>query len=171
MTKNNEQIIIDGVNVTQCGFFSKVEGKQTNVCYIRLCHELETEKFIGYLECSTSHNCHYKQLQRKEQECEELKKELKSTKGLVTVGNKQLAEALKGYDQLKKENEKLTQELYGQEKIINRLIKQVDNQKQTLEEIREIACDGYNNGQTSYATLQCEKIINIINEVQNVENN
>jgi hypothetical protein len=78
MTKNNEemtdkQIIIDGVDVTQCGFFSKVEGKQTNVCYIMPCHELETEKFMGYLGCSTNHNCHYKQLKRKEQECKELK--------------------------------------------------------------------------------------------------
>lgn len=39
--------------------------------------------------------------------------------------------------------------------------------KKCLQEIKEIAYDGYNNGQTSYATVQCEKIINIINEVEN----
>ena len=50
-------------------------------------------------------------------------------------------------------------------------IKELLKLKQTLIGIKKIACDGYNNGQTSYATLQCEKIINIINEVQNVENN
>ena len=35
-----------------------------------------------------------------------------------------------------------------------------------LAEIKNIAYDGYNNGQTSYATFQCEKIIDIINEVE-----
>ena len=45
---------------------------------------------------------------------------------------------------------------------------QIENSKlkQTLTEIKDIACDGYNNGQTSYATFQCEKIIDIINEVE-----
>jgi predicted RNase H-like nuclease (RuvC/YqgF family) len=90
----DKQIIIDGVDVTQCGFFSKVEGKQTNVCYIMPCHELETEKFIGYLGCSENLNCYYKQLKKamnqivdlnkkvetKEQECEKLKEELQKYK-------------------------------------------------------------------------------------------
>lgn len=40
--------------------------------------------------------------------------------------------------------------------------------KKALKEIKNIAYDGYNNGQTSYDTFQCEKIINKINEVENV---
>ena len=40
----------------------------------------------------------------------------------------------------------------------------------TLAEIKEIAYDGYNNGQTSYATFQLDKIIDKINEVENVNN-
>jgi septal ring factor EnvC (AmiA/AmiB activator) len=117
----NKQIIIDGADVTQCGFFSKVEGKQTNVCYIMPCHELETEKFIGYLECSTNHNCYYKQLKRKEQECEELKDKLRTkARGWANVND----QILKEVDQIKADNEELTSKC--------------SQLKQTLAEIKSI---------------------------------
>ena len=44
--------------------------------------------------CTNVASCYFKEYQRKIYECIELKKQLESTKGLVTVGNKQLAEAL-----------------------------------------------------------------------------
>ena len=44
-------------------------------------------------------------LERKEQKCEELKKQLESTKGLITVGNRQLVEALKENEALNKIND------------------------------------------------------------------
>ena len=77
MTK--EPIMIDDVNVKDCKHFNYGEG-----------YNSETEEFIeGACECITAHNeygefeyfgvckgrdCYYKQLKRKEEECEELKK-------------------------------------------------------------------------------------------------
>ena len=101
-----------------------------------------------------------------EQENEELKKELESTKGLVTVGNRQLAEALKGYEELKKCYKNNSALLDFEETNTTKLVNKVIKLEKTLAEIKEIAYDGYNNGQTSYATFQCEKIINKINEVE-----
>ena len=79
-------------------------------------------------------------------------------------------------DQLKAENEDLKIYIESNEQQVkevetlvmdnDRLINELDKLKQTLTEIKDIACDGYNNGQTSYATFQCEKIIDIINEVE-----
>lgn len=79
-------------------------------------------------------------------------------------------------DQLKAENEELKiyiesneQQAKEVETLVmdnDRLINELDKLKQTLTEIKDIAYDGYNNGQTSYATFQCEKIIDIINEVE-----
>lgn len=47
-------------------------------------------------QCRCAHvaSCYFKEYERKVYECIKLKKQLESTKGLVTVGNRQLAEAL-----------------------------------------------------------------------------
>lgn len=60
----DKEIIIDGVNVARCIYY----GSQEN-CTIR-----------NHQKCSSFLNCYYKQLQRKEQECEELKKQLDTAK-------------------------------------------------------------------------------------------
>lgn len=131
----DKQIIIDGVDVSGCRFYSEklstmkgtgsistikcngfcthnIRGLDDSSCY---------DAHIEYAKCKNN-NCYYKQLARKEQECEQLKitieensyryaeldadfeqskkeceklkKQLESTKGLATVGNRQLAEAL-----------------------------------------------------------------------------
>ena len=167
MTKNNEQIIIDGVDVTQCGY----------LCCGKVCSWFDDD-------CKGYDVCYYKQLKRKEQECEELKEKLEKAGSNLFLTNQALNEYKKEIIKLKKENEKLTQELYGQEKIINRLIKQVDNQKQTFTEIKEIAenskkdiCNncGWRNTDscdpTDYTCGEFIKIIEKINEVENVDNN
>ena len=60
MTKNNEQMIINGVDVSGCDELH-INKANTIICEI-----------TGYL-CDDRQNCYYKQLKRKEQECEELK--------------------------------------------------------------------------------------------------
>ena len=82
------------------------------------------------------------QLKAKEQECEELKEEIKTK----TYHWEQCTEEI----------------LKGTKQFVGRM----EKAEQTLTEIKEIAYDGYNNGQTSYATFQCEKIIKKINEVE-----
>lgn len=62
----DKQIIIDGVDVSGCEYYCERYCKQVvaeDGCYVFLCAEDE--------------NCHYKKWQRKEQECEELKRLLK----------------------------------------------------------------------------------------------
>lgn len=61
MTKNNEEIIIDGVDVSGCSYYA--DGKCTNS------HMIQSN-------CKNVATCYYKEYKRKEQECEELKGEI-----------------------------------------------------------------------------------------------
>lgn len=63
-----DKVIIDGVDVVKCNFR----------CYIDRCmaHSCTTKP------CKDNPNCYYKQLQRKEQECDELKEQLKEAKAM-----------------------------------------------------------------------------------------
>ena len=105
---SNKQILIDGVNVAECRFYNYGEG-----------YNSDTEEFFeGACECITAHNeygefeyfgvckgrdCYYKQLKRKEQECEKLRFPMKDTNyALLTK------EEFEEYGLLKAENEELT---------------------------------------------------------------
>ena len=67
---NEKPIIIDGVEVQQCLFIG-VNG--LTAYKIPYCREFTNN-------CKDNPNCYFKQLARKTQECEELKKELKKLK-------------------------------------------------------------------------------------------
>lgn len=71
----DKQITIDGVDVSGCDF---CEWKSSDIpqCRTRLASFESTCK--GY-------NCYYKQLKRKEQECEELKKTLIEIKEIAEI--------------------------------------------------------------------------------------
>ena len=63
----DKEIIIDGVDVSQCVYRMKDEY---NTCCCTSTKENEGEERItAYYGCKYNHNCHYKQLKRKEQEC------------------------------------------------------------------------------------------------------
>lgn len=55
----DKQMIIDGVDVSECEYYDK--NKQLLTC---VCEEYP---------CSECHNCYYKQLQRKEQKLDKIK--------------------------------------------------------------------------------------------------
>lgn len=63
---DKEQIIIDGVDVSKC------DKLIVNQLYGYACNCEEDTHIIS--SCKNRHNCYYKQLARKTQECEELKK-------------------------------------------------------------------------------------------------
>ena len=63
----DKQIIIDGVDVRGCKNFSCGKCEEENKIPITINH------FTA--DCRMYPNCYYKQLKRKEQECEELKKQ------------------------------------------------------------------------------------------------
>lgn len=66
---SDKQIIINGVNVAECEYFNRFR----NICHNRnLC-----------CDCDKNQDCQYKQLERKEQECEELKAEIKHYKQIA----------------------------------------------------------------------------------------
>lgn len=119
-TNTDKQIIINGVDVSGCEFLIINNDK-------RLCRCIKSDLFGGieFVEnakngnCKDNPNCYYKQLKRKEQECEELKKNVEhwkmehkeaKAKGEWTYDlvKKRLGQQL---DQLKAENEKLEQTL------------------------------------------------------------
>ena len=85
MTKNNEQIIIDGVDVSEC--MRRNDFKLASYdCYLD-----------GGCQCKDNPSCYYKQLKRKEQECEELKYAndcILTTLNVIAEGNKQLRQTL-----------------------------------------------------------------------------
>ena len=62
----DKKIIIDGVDVSKCGYFNNIDKSYCEEC----CSE------FGCAICNDRPNCYYKQLKRKEQECEELKREI-----------------------------------------------------------------------------------------------
>lgn len=76
---DKEEIIIDGVDVSKCRYFLKdTEGQDYNTDeFVKGCCEAKGCyigcEFIGYSICRGDKDCYYKQLKRKEQECEELK--------------------------------------------------------------------------------------------------
>ena len=67
---DKKEIIIDGVDVSKCGHYHY--GK----CEIN--YDEWNNEIIRYNECQNNPNCYFKQLKRKEQECEKLKEELQA---------------------------------------------------------------------------------------------
>ena len=135
--KDKEQIIIDGVDVSGCKYYLCNTHKNCGV---------------GLVDCEGK-DCMFKQLARKTQECEELKKELvRCSKGLGKAACEkswyQQAEQAK-----QEENHSLAMEIYSYRKA--------------LEEIEGIA---KNFG--SYAAWQeqrINKILDIINKAKGEE--
>lgn len=65
----DKEIIIDGVDVSECNFGLERNNQQKCECS-------HATGFGVICDCERWHNCYYKQLKRKEQECEELKREI-----------------------------------------------------------------------------------------------
>ena len=76
MTKNNEQIIIDGVDVSGCIVFNNKWGTP-------LCNHLDDIRTA--IHCSDSPNCLYKKYKRKEQENKDLKEDIKDIANLLDL--------------------------------------------------------------------------------------
>ena len=96
----DKQIIIDGVDVSGCEFLTKTRHCKAHISIMGT----DTNK------CKCFSNCYYKQLKRKEQECEKLKEELEAVyddcKGCPTCN-----EALYNANLYAKEYRKLKQTL------------------------------------------------------------
>lgn len=72
----DKETIIDGIDVSECGHY---HYEKCEIDYDEWNNEI-----IRYNECQNNPNCYFKQLKRKEQECERLKDEL-STYGATGI--------------------------------------------------------------------------------------
>ena len=75
---DEQKIMIDNVDVSECEFFEECEIKiDDSECIAHSRHFYEGT----FYDCCDEHpDCYYKQLKRKEQECEELKQTLTEIK-------------------------------------------------------------------------------------------
>lgn len=87
----DKEIIIDGVDVSGCFHY------KNQSC---IADYLLTDQDFSNAKCAYSPNCHFKQLQRKTQECEQKEKELLSNEKIIN-------KLMKEVDELKQECEKL----------------------------------------------------------------
>ena len=76
-TKSDTKKIND-VDVSECEHLTEIEG-----CWLSTCDYLKYKGNITNKLCKYNSNCYYKQLKRKEQECDELKKEIKKQKEIA----------------------------------------------------------------------------------------
>ena len=148
----DKQIIIDGVDVSGCRFYSEKLSTMKGTGFISVAksngfctHNIRGlddsscyDAHIEYAKCKNN-NCYYKQLKRKEQECEELKDELLTTKCMVTTQGMQYGRLYEQLDQLKAENEELKNFHINLVGVKECEIKELLKLKQTLAEIKEIA--------------------------------
>ncbi len=154
-----DKVIIDGVDVSRCEHYLNKE------CLCQY-NEIDGRIFKLY-RCDTFENCYYKQLQRKEQECEELKEKLNDV-ACCDDGNtfcflkQEIVEQLQRKEQ---ECEELKEELdtakinYSNECDFRDLYRQQrDRYQQALERIEEII-ERYEDWDL------LKNIQNIINEV------
>ena len=126
----DKQIIIDGVDISKCKHYDEV----FNYCdqsYLGEGGLLKNTKNPKRCECSP--NCYYKQLKRKEQECELLKEDERYLLNVIDHLQKQKNEWEEKYndlgqdfDQLKAENEKLKQTLTEIKEIVKPYQRNID---------------------------------------------
>ena len=140
----NKEIIIDGVDVSGCEYYNK---------YDKTCREVNGNYDTDICEfdkCENS-NCYYKQLKRKEQECEELKEELQAQRAFTRHEQKLIY--CVAYDETCK-----TGNDCKQEKCI---FKDNIKLKQTLTEIKEIA-------EKHKVTAHCDYLTDMDNIIQKI---
>ena len=149
----DKQIIIDGVDITNC------IHRATN----KLCGDIDAYCRCYTGSCKDISNCYYKQLKRKEQECERSK----INNAQFIKDNQFLSER---NSKLKAENEHLTEK----EEEARRYLKEAYKLNQTLAEIRDVAenreifCENCSGGCDEFTCDDCGyvKILQKISEVE-----
>lgn len=194
----DKQIIIDGVNVSECECMMEDYQQANNLKggyeHIKNVCELGERGSEYYnLFCKYNPNCNYKQLKRKEQECEELHSRTASiiyslTGGRLSYSTYTLEGCEQAYhDQLEIDVERATKELeeklqakeqeceklkHKVELMMDCTSCKIDEYKQTLTEIKEIAEKQVKrapDGET-FARPEIKQILQKISEVEDEHN-
>lgn len=130
--------IIDDVDVSGCEHLTEIQG-----CWLSTCDYLKYKGNITNELCKYNPNCYYKQLKRKEQECEKLRFPMSDTNYAILT-----KEEFEQLDQLKAENEELKNEIeacYNQVEDFDIIATSKSNKlkqaEQKLEQIRQVCTE------------------------------
>lgn len=142
----DKQIIIDGIDVSGCKHY------KNRTCIADYCL---TDMPFGEAKCELNPNCYYKQLKRKEQECNKLYIQLKADEEYHKEEENTLRKIIKNKEErnieLYKENNKLKQILAK--------IKEVCNNNDELQgDFNLVDCDKYKLGKHNLANKILQKI-------------
>ena len=169
----DKEIIIDGVNVTGCEHFWNIrDAEGLKICKINFDNNYFSNGIPCGERCSKHPNCYYKQLQRKEQECEEYKAQTKKYLADYYEENKK-CEELKKYKkavdklagmQVILTNEEKMPMLYENTKDLK--LKQLSKILTDIKEIAEREIKRAPDGET-FLRPEIKKILQKISEVEN----
>ena len=167
---DDKKIIIDGVDVSGCEFATKAEMAWDTHC-----------RLYDYNYC-IGKNCYYKQLKRKEQECERLNNIInEATNSKLDLKSFLVGEAIQNeYEEKLKVKEQECEKLKDiANRTLDKLNKYLDKQvqldqlKQTIEEIKElmkveIECKTYEIENDCFNETRCKALkehIDFTNEI------
>lgn len=139
---DKEKIIIDAVDVSECEYVC-------NTAFGNIGCKLP---FSEEIHCCNIPNCYYKQLQRKDQECEELKKEQLEIKKYLGISHKSILERL---EELQERRDELSDKNLSYEQALNEIYLIIDEIKEQydileiseLEQIKDIITKAKENNQ------------------------
>lgn len=123
-----EEIIID---VSNCPHKSDDDCMGVPICN-------EYGDLMGYQSCEAQTLCPYrsqKKIERLEQENKELKKQIESDKGLITIGGKQQYDMTMAYDKCKTALEEISK--IAAPRFVNGLNKEADLSNLVMDRIQE----------------------------------
>lgn len=86
---NEQKIMIDNIDVSQCEHVCVSTSLFKEKTYVK-CFAFFLENEDSYCDCTDNPNCYFKQLKRKEKECEELRDKLNSNIKRMNEQNEKL---------------------------------------------------------------------------------
>ena len=116
----DKQIIIDGVDVSKCIYFQKEDDEYT--CGAEECNG-------AIVACRACDNCYYKQLKRKEQECERLKE-------TIEENSYRYAELDADFEQLQKKCERLNADNISLRDRVGKLERAILRRNEELDQLK-----------------------------------
>ena len=147
----DKKIIIDGVDVKECIFYIDHNPPEGSGTWGGAIHKGACK--LNSTACKHTPQCFikrlYKQLKRKEQECEELKKEKAEIKKYLGISSKTIMQRL---EELQERKDKLSVQEY--------------NYKQTLDEIEKIVSADYYDDSWGTLAIKIDSIKEIINKAK-----
>lgn len=157
---DKEQIIINGIDVGDCNYIIDQDPPKTRGTWGGAIHKEACK--IYSKDCKHTPNCYFKQLKRKEQECENLKAEEKYLKQCCQKAGEELAKHSFEYDG--KEKNLVVQAIKLNEKY--------EKFKKAIEEIEKV-CIEYTHEFADGATVHyysSDDILDIINKTKGETN-